>query len=160
MPRFQSPPRRTQRADFPHYAHLPASPQGLWDLSCWGDFRLQPLNLVAVKQLQGVVQPLPTPPRPAEALSFPSLHHVAPDLLFHPVLHEAKALAGVSHREVVDPTAEYRVDQLDHPVHWLGSVAAEYLLELPQQCRSFLELRRNIRTPDAPFTADATEVEP
>ena len=31
------------------YAHLPASPQGLWDLSCRGDFRLQPLNLVAVE---------------------------------------------------------------------------------------------------------------
>jgi hypothetical protein len=39
MPRFQSPPRRTQRADFPHYALLFASPQGLWDLSCRGDFR-------------------------------------------------------------------------------------------------------------------------
>ena len=25
-------------------AHLPASPQGLWDLSCRGDFRQQPLN--------------------------------------------------------------------------------------------------------------------
>src|SRR5215211_4578603 len=34
MPRFQSPPRRTQRADFPLYALLFASPQGLWDLSC------------------------------------------------------------------------------------------------------------------------------
>src|SRR5262245_13588787 len=31
------------------YAHLPASPQGSWDLSCWGDFRLQPLDLVAVE---------------------------------------------------------------------------------------------------------------
>jgi hypothetical protein len=39
MPRFQSPPRRTQRADFPHYALLSASLQGLWDLSCRGDFR-------------------------------------------------------------------------------------------------------------------------
>ena len=39
MPRFQSPPRRTQRADFPHYALLFASPPGLWDLSCRGDFR-------------------------------------------------------------------------------------------------------------------------
>src|SRR5215211_3951367 len=39
MPRFQSPPRRTQRADFPLYALLFASPQGLWDLSCRGDFR-------------------------------------------------------------------------------------------------------------------------
>jgi hypothetical protein len=37
MPRFQSSPRRTQRADFPLYALLFASPQGLWDLqlSVW-----------------------------------------------------------------------------------------------------------------------------
>src|SRR5262245_66665777 len=108
MPRFQSPPRRTQDADL-LYAHLPASLQGLWDLSCWGDFRLQPLDLVAVEQLQGVIQPLPTPPRPAEALPFPSFHHVAPDLLFHPVLNEAEALAGAPHREAVNPTAQYWV---------------------------------------------------
>ena len=38
MPRFQSPPRRSQHADFPHYAHLFASRLGLWDLSCRGDF--------------------------------------------------------------------------------------------------------------------------
>src|SRR5262249_48895761 len=141
-------------------AHLPASPQGLWDLSCWGDFRLQPLDFVAVEQLQDVVQPLPTPPLPAEALALPSLHHVAPDLPLHPVFNEAKALAGVSNREVIHPATQYRVDQLDHPVYGLGSVTAEYLLELPQQCRSFLELRRGIRTPDAPVTADAAEVEP
>ena len=76
------------------YAHLPASPQGLWDLSCWGDFRLQPLNPVTVEQLQGVIQPLPTPPRSAEALALPSLHQMAPDLLLHPVLDEAEALAS------------------------------------------------------------------
>src|SRR5450759_605869 len=34
MPRFQPPPRRTQRADLPHCALLFASPQDLWDLSC------------------------------------------------------------------------------------------------------------------------------
>src|SRR6516225_8129843 len=38
VPRFQPPPRRTQRADFPHCALLFASPQGLWGLSCWGNF--------------------------------------------------------------------------------------------------------------------------
>ena len=32
-PRFQLPPHRTQHADFPHYALLFASYQGLWDLS-------------------------------------------------------------------------------------------------------------------------------
>src|SRR6516164_3025776 len=31
MPRFQPPPRRTQRANFWHYAPLFASPQSLWD---------------------------------------------------------------------------------------------------------------------------------
>src|SRR6516164_7657384 len=81
MPRFQSPPRRTQHADFPLYAHLPASPQELWDLSCWGDFRLQSLHHVAVEQLQGVVQPLSTPPLSADALLFPRFHQMAPDLL-------------------------------------------------------------------------------
>jgi hypothetical protein len=30
MPRFLSPPRRTQRADFPRYAHPFASCRGLW----------------------------------------------------------------------------------------------------------------------------------
>src|ERR1700687_2469828 len=38
VPRFQPPPRRTQRADFPHCALLFASPQGLWGLSCWATF--------------------------------------------------------------------------------------------------------------------------
>src|SRR5262245_65849324 len=83
---------------------------------------------------------------------------MAPDLLFYPALNEAEALAGVSHREVVDPSAQHRVDQIDHPIHGLGSVAAEHTLELPQQCRSLLELRRAVRTPDAPLTADAAEV--
>src|ERR1700746_1080122 len=58
---------------------------GLWDLSCWGDFRRWPPNPVAVEQLQVFVKPLATPPLPAEALSFPSPQHMAPDLLLHPV---------------------------------------------------------------------------
>ena len=105
MPRFQPPPRRTQHADFPHCALLFASPQGLWDLSCRGDFRQRAANPVAIEQPQGFVQPLPTPSRPAEALSFTSAQHVAPNLLFHPVFDEAEALAGMPHREVVHPTA-------------------------------------------------------
>src|SRR5580693_5034051 len=100
VPRFQPPPRRTQRADFPHCALLFASPQGLWDLSCWGDFRHRPPNLVAVVQPQRFVQPLRTPPLPAEALPVPGPRHVAPDLLLHPVFNEAEALAGISHRKV------------------------------------------------------------
>src|SRR5271170_7979343 len=75
------------------------------DLSCRGDFRQRSANPVTIEQSQGFVQPLPTPSRPAEALSFPSAQHVAPNLLFHPVFDEAEALAGMPHRKVVHPTA-------------------------------------------------------
>src|SRR6267143_3205234 len=61
MPRFQSPPRRTQRADFPHCAPPFASRQRLWDLSCWGDFRPVASHSIGVKQPSSVVQPPPIP---------------------------------------------------------------------------------------------------
>ena len=74
MPRFQPPPRRTQHADFSHCALLFASPQGLWDLPCQSGFRRWSNHSIAVEQLQSLVQPSPTPPRPAEALSVPGSH--------------------------------------------------------------------------------------
>jgi hypothetical protein len=54
LPRFQPPPRRTQRTVFPYYALLPASPQSLWDLSCWGSFPRRPVDPVSVEQSQGL----------------------------------------------------------------------------------------------------------
>ena len=87
-------------------------------------------TLRPIEQLQSLVQPSPTPPRPAEALSVPGSQHMAPDLLLHPVFHEAEALAGVSHRKVVHPTAQHRVDQLHDPINRLRLVAAEHILEL------------------------------
>jgi len=87
------------------------------------------------------------------------MHHMAPDFLLHPVFNEAEALARVSNREVVHPPTQHRVDQIDHPIHGLGAVAAEHSLELPQQCRSFLELRRSVSSPYTPLTTDAAEVE-
>src|SRR5467141_4261228 len=69
-PRLQPPPRRTQRADFPHCAPPSASRQSLWDLSCWGDFRPVASHSIGVKQPSSVVQPPPIPSFPAEALSF------------------------------------------------------------------------------------------
>ena len=74
VPRFQPPPRRTQHADFPHCALLFASPQGLWGLSCRSGFRRWSNHSVAIERLQSLVQPSPTPPRPAEALSVPGSH--------------------------------------------------------------------------------------
>src|SRR5215208_283272 len=76
-----------------------------------------------------------------------------------PVFDEAEARAGVPDRKVVHPTAQYRVDQLHDPIDWLRLVAAEHVLELPQQRSAFLELRRVVGTPCAPSTADAAEVE-
>src|ERR1700748_2484955 len=104
-PRFQPPPRRTQRADFPHCAPPFASRRGLWDLSCRGDFRPVASHSIAVEQPQSVVQPRPSPSVPAEALSLLSMRQLAPDLLLHPILDEAKALTGVPNREVVHPSS-------------------------------------------------------
>src|SRR5712691_3083335 len=50
MPRLQPPPRRTQRADFPHCAPPFASHQSLWDLSYWGDFRPVASHSIGVEQ--------------------------------------------------------------------------------------------------------------
>src|ERR1035437_254984 len=114
-----SSPRHVERSVriSSHYALLFASPQGLWDLSCRSDFRHRSPNPVAVEQPQGFVQPLPTPPLPAEALSVLSPPHMAPDLLFYPVFDEAEALAGMPDREVIHPTAQHRIDQLHNPAH-------------------------------------------
>jgi hypothetical protein len=49
-PRLQPPPRRTQRADFPHCAPPFASRQSLWDLSSWGDFRPVASHSISVEQ--------------------------------------------------------------------------------------------------------------
>src|SRR4029077_20785473 len=62
-------------------------------------------------------------------LSVPGSQHMAPDLLLHPVFHEAEALAGVSHRKVVHPTAQHRVDQLHDPINRLRLVTAEHIFE-------------------------------
>jgi hypothetical protein len=65
---------------------------------------------------------------------------MAPDLLFYPVFDEAEALAGISDRKVFHPSAQDRVDQLHDPIDWLRLVAAEHILEIPQQRRAFLSL--------------------
>jgi hypothetical protein len=69
----------------------------------------------------------------SRAHAVPGPRHMAPDLLFHPVFNEAEALAGMSHCKVSHPTAKHWIDQLNDPIHGLRLVAAEYILELPQQ---------------------------
>ena len=69
---FPSPASSNAACGFP--ALLFASPQGLWGLSCRSGFRRWSNHSVAIEQLQSLVQPSPTPPRPAEALSVPGSH--------------------------------------------------------------------------------------
>jgi hypothetical protein len=40
-----------------------------------------PVDPVSVEQPQGYIQPLPTPPRPPEALAIPGMHHMAQSLM-------------------------------------------------------------------------------
>src|SRR4029077_4327114 len=54
----------------PLYAPPSASCRGLWDLSCRGDFQPAASHSIAVEQLQGAMQPRPTPSRPPEPPSF------------------------------------------------------------------------------------------
>ena len=89
-------------------------------------------NLIAVEQLQVLVQGVPTPPLPAKAAPIPGSPHVTPDLLFYPVLDEAKALAGVSLGEVIHPAPQHRVDQLHDPINRLGLESPKHILELTQ----------------------------
>ena len=129
--RFQLPPRQTQRAVFPHCAFLFASCQGLWDLSRWERFLNRPTtNLIAVEQLQVLVQVAPTPPLPAKASPIPGSPHLTPEFLFYPVFDEAEAFAGVSNGEVVHPASQHRIDRLNHPICGLGLISPEHILEL------------------------------
>ena len=90
-------------------------------------------DIPLLEQLQSLVQPLPTPPVPAEAASIPEIAlRDAVDLLLYPVSNEAEALAGVSDGEVVHPAPQCRVDQLDYPIYRLGLESPEHILELTQ----------------------------
>ncbi len=85
---------------------------------------------------------------------------MAPDLLFHPILDEAEALAGVPNCEVVHPSPKHRIDQAYHPFDRLRPVSAEHFLELPQQRRPLFELGRIVRPPcPAVNAAEVAEVE-
>src|SRR5882762_11537558 len=85
---------------------------------------------------------------------------MAPRLLFHPVFNEAKALARVSDRKIANPTAQHRVDEFHHPIQRLRLKAPEDLLELAQQRRALLQLRRVLRPPYPSSREDTAKIEP
>src|SRR5258708_30005801 len=67
---------------------------------------------------------------------------MSPNLLFYPVSDKRKAFTRIAYCKVVHPTAKDRVDLLDHPFHRLADILSEDLLQLCQQRRPFLQLRR------------------
>jgi hypothetical protein len=129
MPRFQPPPRQTERAEFPHSAFLHASRHGLWDLSCRRDFRHRPAHPVAVEQPQVGIKPLRTPSRPTEAPAFPGSHQMTPDLQFDPALDQLETPTGMSHGKVIHPAPQHRIDKFHHPRHRLRVIPPEDVLD-------------------------------
>ena len=67
---FPAPSTSNAACGFPALRSPICFTPGLWDLSCWGDFRPVASHSIGVEQPSSVVQPPPIPPFPAEALSF------------------------------------------------------------------------------------------
>src|SRR5713101_9442940 len=110
------------------------------------------------KQPERVIEPRRTPPLPAEAPTIPRPHQMAPHLLLDPLPHKGKASARVPDPEVVDPAPQLRIDLSDQPLYRPGLEASEPLLELPQQRRALLPLRRVLRPPASAQRARPPEV--
>src|ERR1019366_7411806 len=61
-------------------------------------------NSVLVKQSECVIEPLRTPPLPAESFAPSGAHQMPPNLLLHPELNVGKTPARVPYRKVAHPT--------------------------------------------------------
>jgi hypothetical protein len=59
---FHSPPRRTEHADFPHSALLPASQEGLWDAANWMCFQSGEVSSIYSTSSNRFRLPLPVYP--------------------------------------------------------------------------------------------------
>jgi hypothetical protein len=144
-PRFQPPPRRDATCGFPALRAPICFMPRLMGPILPGQLSVCRTHAIAVVQLQGVIQPRPTPLLPAEAPLSPSACQMAPDLLLHPIFDVAEALTRVPDCEVVHPAPQLRIDQAHHPLDRLRPVSAEHLLELPYQRRPLFQLRRVMR---------------
>src|SRR5713101_2386611 len=118
----------------------------------------QVLDAVIREQPERFMEPCRTPPLPAETPPIPRPHQMAPHLLLDPLPHKGKAPARVPDPEVVDPAPQLRVDLSDQRLDRLGLEASEPLLELPQQRRALLPLRRVLRPPASAQRARPPEV--
>lgn len=117
---FTAPATSNAAPGFPHYALLFVSHYGLWNLSSRGHFRRWPAtNTIAIKHLDLIIKPSPTPCIPAEASAILGSPHMPQHLLFYRLVDEAEALAVMPNCEVVDPLPQNRINQLNHPAYRL-----------------------------------------
>jgi|SRR6266478_3878372 len=72
---------------------------------------------------------------------------MSPNLPFYPVSDKRKTFTRIAYSKVGHPTAKDRVDLLDHPFHRLTDTLSEDLIQLCQQRRPFLQLRRIVGSP-------------
>jgi hypothetical protein len=84
---------------------------------------------------------------------------MSPHLLLHLVFEKAEASPRIADSKVINPALQDWIDQLYDPIHWLGLIAPENLLELPDYFRSLLELGRIVRPPRPSSRANAAEFE-
>jgi len=93
-------------------------------------------NSVLVKQSECIVEPLLTPPLPAESCALPCAHQMPSNLLLHPELNVGKTPARVPYRKVVHPTPQNRIDKFNHPPYGLADISLKDFLKLLQERRS------------------------
>jgi hypothetical protein len=102
---------------------------------------------ILVEQPECVVEPLRTPPLPAESLAPSGAHQVPSNLLLHPELDVGKAPVRVSYRKVVHPTPQNRIDKFNHPPYGLADISLKDFLKLLQERRPLLQLGHVLSPP-------------
>jgi len=65
----------------------------------------------------------------------------------------------MSHAKVVHPSAQYRIDDLDHAGNRLRSISSKDLFQLPHQFRSFRRDRLIARPPLAALASTSLKAE-
>src|SRR3954464_6654954 len=83
---------------------------------------------------------------------------MAPHLFLNPIADERETPTRVSHRKVVHPAPQDRIDLFNQSVGGLGLVASENNPELAQEGRPFLCFRYPQRHPSSFTTADPAEL--